>query len=184
MQVTRRELPDVLVFDTERLHDDRGYLTELFNVRSLAERGVGTVFVQDNFSFSPRPFTVRGLHFQAPPHAQAKFVRILRGAALNVAVDLRRSSPTFGQHAATLLSAENWRAVYIPHGFAQGVLTLAPETELLFKLDAHRAPGHARGLRWDDPALGIDWPLAGQTAIVSEQDRAQPLLAELDSPFT
>jgi dTDP-4-dehydrorhamnose 3,5-epimerase len=177
-------IPDLVLLETDRHGDERGFLAELFNGEALAAQGIGARFVQDNFSLSPRPFTVRGLHFQAPPHAQAKLVRVIRGVALTVAVDLRCGSPWYGRHVACELSAANWRQLFLPKGFAHGLLTLAAETETFMKLDAIHAPGAAGGLAWDDPELAIAWPCRPDQAIVSARDRQQPRLRDLPAIFT
>ena len=141
------------------------------------------MFVQDNHSVSAAVGTVRGLHFQAPPHAQAKLVRCGRGAIFDVAVDIRRGSPTYGHWVGYTLSAENGAQLYIPAGFAHGFATLEPNSEIIYKCSDYYAPETEGALRWDDPEIGIDWPVTGN-AILSEKDTAAPLLADLDSPFT
>jgi dTDP-4-dehydrorhamnose 3,5-epimerase len=176
-------IPDVLLFATGRNEDERGFLAEIYNRSALAALGVGTTFVQDNLSHSPRAFTMRGLHFQLPPYEQAKLVRVLRGRAVTAAVDLRGGSPTYGGHVLVELSAANWRQLLVPRGFAHGVLTLEPETTIFYKLDAHHAGGHARGVAWDDPDLAIPWPVARERVIVSAKDRAQPAFRELGPIF-
>jgi dTDP-4-dehydrorhamnose 3,5-epimerase len=127
---------------------------------------------------------VRGLHFQLPPFAQAKLVRVTRGAILDVAVDLRSGSPTYGRHAAMEISADNWRQVFVPVGFAHGFCTLEPETEVLYKVSRPYAPAYDRGLRWNDPALAVDWPVGEDEAVLSDRDRSHPLLADLGEVFT
>jgi dTDP-4-dehydrorhamnose 3,5-epimerase len=183
MRIVSRHPTGAIVLESDRHRDERGFLAELYNAAALTPLGIDCSFQQDNFSYSPRPFTVRGLHFQSPPHAQAKLVRVLRGSAYTVAVDLRRGSPSYGQHAAAVLSAENWQLMFVPWGFAHGVLTLEPETELLMKLDAPFASGHALGLAWDDPELGIPWPLDGRSPLLSPRDQAQPRLRDLPPMF-
>ena len=177
------EIADLVLVETGVQADARGFLAELYNARDAARLGIKNPFVQDNFSSSPRRWTVRGLHFQTPPHVQAKLVRVLRGAAFTVALDLRLGSPWFGRHFGVELSARNWRMLYVPRGFAHGVLTLEPDTEVFYKLDAHHVPEHARGVAWNDPELGIAWPVSEGEAIVSERDRAQPRLRELPPLF-
>lgn len=184
-------MPDVLptaieavkIITPRRFADERGFFSEVYNARALAGAGIDTVFVQDNHSLSGKVGTVRGLHFQSPPHAQAKLVRVTRGRALDVAVDLRRSSPTFGKHVAVELSAANWRQLLIPEGFAHGFCTLEPDTELLYKVSAPFAPAHDLGLAFDDPALGIPWPVPPGEVLLSDKDRRQPRLADLPPYF-
>src|SRR5207249_3105599 len=143
-----------------KIHRDaRGFLSETYSRRTMDACGISTEFVQDNHSMSAEAGTLRGLHFQAPPHAQGKLVRALRGSIYDVAVDIRIGSPTFGQHVAAVLSAENWTQMWIPVGFAHGFCTLEPDTEVVYKVTDYYAPESDRGLKWDDTALGIEWPV-------------------------
>src|SRR5215204_2206355 len=158
-------LADVKIVKPKRFGDARGFLSEVFNRRAFAQAGISLDFVQDNHSSSAKAGTVRGLHFQTAPFAQAKLVRVSRGRILDVAVDLRRSSPTFGQHVAVELSAANWLQLLVPVGFAHGFCTLEDETEVLYKVTAYYAAAHDRGIAWDDPALGIPWPVTAADAI-------------------
>jgi dTDP-4-dehydrorhamnose 3,5-epimerase len=151
--------------------------------RALAGLGADISFVQDNHSLSLQPGVVRGLHFQAPPHAQGKLVRVPRGAIFDVAVDIRAGSPTYGRHVAAVLSAANWCQLWIPIGFAHGFCTLEPGTEVLYKVTDYYAPDYDRGVRWNDPRLGIDWPVTAADAILSAKDARNPLLAELPVHF-
>jgi len=164
--------------------DARGFFSETWNRAAFAAIGIDCDFVQDNHSLSRRKGTVRGLHFQTPPFAQAKLVRVTRGAVLDVAVDIRHGSPTFGQHVTVELSAENWRQLFVPEGFAHGFCTLQPDTEVLYKVSAPYAPDHDKGLLWNDPALAIDWRVSADDAVVSDKDRAHPLLADLEAVFS
>jgi dTDP-4-dehydrorhamnose 3,5-epimerase len=182
-EIVRTAIPDVLLITPTKHGDHRGFFSETYNRKLLAEHGIEIDFVQDNQSLSAERGVVRGLHFQLPPFAQTKLVRVVRGSMLDVAVDIRRSSPTFGQHVAAVLSAENWTQILVPHGFAHGFVTLEPNTEAVYKVDAFYAPTHDRGIRWDDPALGIDWPIAAADAILSPKDLAQPLLADAPDLF-
>lgn len=176
-------LPGVRILTPRRHADARGVFCETFSRDALRAAGVDIDFVQDNQSRSPAKGTVRGLHFQAPPFAQDKLVRVLRGAILDVAIDLRRASPTFGRHVGIELSAANWRQLLVPMGFAHGFCTLEPDTEVFYKVSNVYSAAHDRGVKWDDPALAIRWPVDASQAIVSEKDRAQPTLSELGSFF-
>ena len=167
-----------------RFGDHRGFFAETFSARILAEHGITEQFVQDNHSQSVQVGTVRGLHFQEPPHAQAKLVRCGRGALFDVAVDIRKGSPTYGQWFGAELSFENGRQLFIPAGFAHGFVTRVPNTEIVYKCSDYYAPESEGALRFDDPDIGIDWGLSGMPAILSEKDAAAGALADLDSPFT
>lgn len=165
-----------------KIGDSRGFFSETYNRRALEEHGIHIEFVQDNHSFSKEAGVLRGLHFQTPPFAQHKLVRVLRGRIFDVAVDLRRGSPTYGQHDCIELDAEAGEQILVPIGFAHGVLTLEPETEIAYKVSNYYAPQHDRGLHWADPALNIAWPLNALGAaepILSDKDREQPTLAEI-----
>lgn len=183
MNIEKITLPGVLLLTPHRFGDHRGFFAETYSQCAYAEHGVDAIFVQDNHSLSAAVGTVRGLHFQAPPHAQAKLVRCGRGAIFDVAVDIRRGSPTYGHWAGYTLSAENGAQLYIPVGFAHGFATLEPDSEIIYKCSDYYAPETEGALRWDDPDIGIKWPLAG-TPVLSEKDAAAPLLAGFDSPFT
>ena len=163
--------------------DYRGYFSETYNRRTLAAAGIGINFVQDNHSLSAEKGTVRGLHFQTPPFAQDKLVRVVRGSVFDVAVDLRRDSPTFGQHVSVVLSDEAWNQLLIPIGFAHGFMTLEDDTEVIYKVSEYYAPEHDKGLRWNDPMLGIQWPISEDEAVLSDKDRGLPKFAEFATPF-
>lgn len=184
VQVEPMELPDVKLVRTQIFGDARGYFAETYNRQAFAAAGIGDEFVQDNFSLSVAAGTVRGLHFQTAPFGQAKLVRVGRGRILDVAVDLRRESPTFGRHVAVELSSENRLQLYIPDGFAHGFCTLEPDTEVIYKVTAPYSAAHDRGIAWNDPALGIDWPVASEHAVLSDKDARNPRLSELfaDTP--
>ena len=175
--------PSVRLLSTVRHEDARGYFCETYSRPALADLGIDVEFVQDNQSFSLGRSTVRGLHFQCPPFAQAKLVRVMRGAIFDVAVDLRRGSPTYGRHACAVLSVKNGKQLFIPVGFAHGFATLEPETEVAYKVGSPYAPAHEGGLLWNDPDLGIDWPIPVADAILSDKDGLLPTLSKLDSPF-
>jgi len=183
MQFTPLAIPDVLLIEPDRFGDARGFFSEVYSRRAFADVGLDLDFVQDNHSKSGPVGTVRGLHFQAPPHAQDKLVRVVAGRVLDVAVDLRKGSPTFGQHVAVELSAENWKQMLVPRGFAHGFATLEPDTEVCYKVTDFYAPECDGGIAWDDPALGIDWQIDPATAMLSDKDRRHPTLADFDSPF-
>ena len=184
MYMSELPLSEIKVLCPRKHGDRRGLFSEVYNKRTFAEAGVEIDFVQDNHSFSVERGTVRGLHFQPPPVAQHKLVRVVRGAVFDVAVDLRRGSPTYGQHASVVLSAEAWNQVLIPIGFAHGFMTLEPDTEVVYKVSNYYSPDHDRGLLWSDPALGIEWPLPAEQAVLSDRDRRHPRLAELETPFS
>jgi len=177
------DIADVIVLTPKRHGDERGYFSEVFRLDVLAKCAPGLVFVQDNQSGSAQAGTVRGLHFQAPPQAQAKLIRVLRGAILDVVVDLRRKSPTFGRHVHHMLSAENGAQLLVPTGFAHGFCTLAPDTEVTYKVSAYYNAEADKGLAWDDPALGIAWPVLADKAVLSGKDRTHPKLADLPAYF-
>jgi dTDP-4-dehydrorhamnose 3,5-epimerase len=171
-------IPDVKIITPKKFGDRRGFFSETYNRRAAAEAGIRLEFVQDNHSLSADVGTIRGLHFQSAPFAQDKLVRAPRGRILDVAVDLRRSSPTFGRHVAVELSAENWRQLLVPIGFAHGFCTLEPDTEVFYKVTNYYSPAHDHGLAFDDPALGIAWPVDATKAILSDKDRRLPRLAD------
>lgn len=179
VQIIELELPGVFLVTPKRFHDDRGFFTELYNAKALADAGIRDVFVQDNFSLSSKVGTVRGLHFQVPPYSQVKLVRVSRGRIFDVAVDLRPTSPTYKRYVSAELSAENGIQIYIPDGFAHGFCTLEPDTELVYKVSSHYAPGAEAGVLWSDPELGIAWPVSERDAILSEKDAKLPLLKDI-----
>lgn len=184
MRAQRLDIPEVLLVTPDKHGDERGFFSEVYNHRVLAAAGMDAEFVQDNHSFSSERGTVRGLHFQAPPHAQHKLVRVVRGSIFDVVLDLRRGSPSYGRHVATIVSSASWNQVFVPAGFAHGLMTLDPDTEILYKVSAYYAPTHERGILWNDPALGIPWPLPEREAILSDKDRGHPALADFgESPF-
>ena len=183
MQFVRSSLPEVIVFTPSRHGDARGFFSEVYRADVMREVGVEAGFVQDNHVFSAARGVLRGLHFQAPPSAQGKLLRCLRGAVLDVAVDIRAGSPTFGQHVAVEISAENWRQVWIPPGFAHGYVTLTPDSEVVYKVTHLYDPAREQGLAWDDLALGIDWRIPSDELTISPRDRGNPVLADLATPF-
>ena len=178
MEIERTALSDVVIVTPKRFGDDRGFFSEVFNAKTFAEALGDFTFVQDNHSLSATPGTVRGLHYQTEPHAQGKLVRCARGRILDVAVDIRRASPTFGRHVAVELSAENWGQLWVPPGFAHGFCTLVPDCEVLYKVTGLYAPAHDFGIAWDDPDLGIAWPVAPGKAVLSAKDGKHPRLKD------
>jgi dTDP-4-dehydrorhamnose 3,5-epimerase len=183
MRITTLDLPDLKVIVPGRFEDSRGFFSELYNAETLKQAGISEAFVQDNFSFSAKAGTVRGLHFQIPPASQAKLVRVAAGSIFDVAVDIRAGSPTYGRHVAIILSAEQGNQLFVPEGFAHGFCTLEPDTEVFYKVSSYYSREHDSGLAWDDPQLGIDWPVAAEQALLSDKDRRQPLLANLPVYF-
>jgi dTDP-4-dehydrorhamnose 3,5-epimerase len=163
--------------------DDRGFFSETHNASTWEKAGLNYQFVQDNHSLSRDVGTVRGLHFQTEPYAQDKLVRVVSGRILDVAVDLRRSSPSFGRHVVVELSKENWRQLFIPKGFAHGFVTLEPDTEVLYKVTNFYSPTHDYGLSWDDPELGVNWGVTPEQAFLSDKDRKWPPLRDLGETF-
>ncbi|AXV14658.1 dTDP-4-dehydrorhamnose 3,5-epimerase [Neorhizobium sp. SOG26] len=183
MKFERCNVPDVTLIEPRRFGDARGYFSETFR-RDLFVRNVADVqFVQDNRSMSAAVGTVRGLHFQLEPKAQGKLVSCTAGALLDVAVDIRTGSPTYGKFVAEELSAENGRQLWVPPGFAHGFCTLLPNTEISYKVTDYYSAEHDRGLLWNDPALGIDWPVAAEKTVLSDKDKNQPKLADLGEVF-
>lgn len=176
-------LPGVVLLTPRRFEDSRGFFCEVWNKHRLSETGLDFEFVQDNQSLSRARGVVRGLHAQVPPHAQDKLVRVGRGAAFDVAVDIRVGSPTFGKWVGCELSAENGRQLLIPKGFLHGFVTLTDEVELLYKCTDYYAPECEISVRFDDKDLGIDWGIPAEMAILSEKDLVAPLFARLNSPF-
>lgn len=175
----------VRLISGKRFADARGWFSETYNARTMADRGVDLTFVQDNQSFSKPPGTIRGLHFQTPPHAQAKLVRCLRGAIFDVAVDVRLGSPTYGKWVGAELSADNGKQLLIPVGFAHGFITLEADTEVFYKVTDFYAPACDGGLRWSDPTIAVAWPdVQGASPVLSEKDEKLPFIDEFVSPFT
>ncbi len=183
MEIERAPIDDVLIIRPKKNGDHRGFLSETFKASALKEAGVDLDWIQDNHSFSATRGVVRGLHFQRAPKAQAKLLRVVRGAILDVAVDIRKASLSYGQHVAVELSAENWTQLYVPVGFAHGFCTLTENAEVLYKVSAEYGPSEEGGVLWNDPDLGIDWPIKAEEATLSPRDRAWPKFKDLVSPF-
>ncbi|HKH02659.1 MAG TPA: dTDP-4-dehydrorhamnose 3,5-epimerase [Bradyrhizobium sp.] len=183
LEIRSLHLADVKLL-VPRIHRDaRGFFSETYNRQALNAAGMTMEFVQDNHILSSEPGTLRGLHFQVSPHAQGKLVRVTRGSIFDVAVDIRVGSPTFGQHVSATLSVENWMQIWIPAGFAHGYCTLEPNTEVIYKVTDYYAPDCDRGIKWDDEALGIKWPIRPDNVKLSEKDRTQPALKDMAPAF-
>jgi dTDP-4-dehydrorhamnose 3,5-epimerase len=182
MQVFATAIPDVKEIKPLRRFDPRGFFSEIFREDLLRQHGIAP-FVQENLSLSDVRGVVRGLHFQIPPQAQAKLVRVAAGSIFDVAVDIRHGSPTYGRHIGLVLSAAEGNQLFIPEGFAHGFCTLEPNTEVVYKVNRYYSPEHDRGLRWDDSVLAIAWPVEDGEALLSDKDRRQPMLAELPRHF-
>jgi dTDP-4-dehydrorhamnose 3,5-epimerase len=176
-------IPAVKIIRPEKHGDDRGFFSETYSYRDFVAAGIKLEFVQDNHALSVQQGTVRGLHFQSPPFAQDKLVRVARGSIYDVAVDLRVGSPTFGRHAGVRLSANSWNQILVPIGFAHGLVTLEPDTEVLYKVTSYYSPKHDKGILWNDPALGIDWPISTSDALLSARDKEHPKLEALPEYF-
>ena len=176
-------LPEVKLVIPRRVGDARGFFSEVWNARDFSLAGIEAAFVQDNHVRSPLAGTLRGLHYQLPLAAQGKLVRVTRGAVFDVAVDIRRGSPSFGRYVDTVLSAENWHQLWVPPGFAHGYCTLEDDTEVQYKVTDYYSPEHERGIVWNDPELMIGWPPNANGATISERDRALPRLAEQPDLF-
>jgi dTDP-4-dehydrorhamnose 3,5-epimerase len=176
LTVTPLTLSEVLEIAPRRFGDDRGFFSETYNAQRMAEAGIDLVFVQDNHSYSAVAGVLRGLHYQLAPHAQDKLVRVVRGAILDVAVDIRRGSPGFGKWVALEVSAEKGNQILVPKGFAHGFVTLVDNTEVIYKVTGFYSPGHDRSIRFDDADIGIDWPQAVAPFTLSQKDKAAPLL--------
>ncbi len=183
MEVHKTDIPGVLILTPKKFGDHRGFFSEVYSRDALAKHGIDLAFVQDNHSMSASRGVLRGLHFQRPPFAQDKLVRVTRGSILDVAVDVRRGSPTYGKHVSVVLSAENWKQILVPIGFAHGFVTLEPGTEVMYKVTAPYAPECDAGVLWSDAALAIDWGIEPAAAILSEKDAKLPRFADLVSPF-
>lgn len=175
MIFTKTDIPDVVIIEPKVFPDSRGVFFESYHKELFAARGITDDFVQDNLSASAKG-VLRGLHYQAEPKAQAKLIRVLRGSVFDVAVDIRKGSPTFGKHVSLTLSAENRKMLYIPKGFAHGFLVLEDGTEFFYKVSDYYSPGHERGILWNDPLLAISWPRLDVDYILSEKDRKYPPL--------
>jgi len=176
-------LDGVLEIRPARFSDERGFFSEVWSRAQWSEAGIDVDFVQDNHSQSKERGVLRGLHYQAPPMAQAKLVRVTRGAVFDVAVDIRKGSPTFGKWTSTILSAAEWNQLFVPVGFAHGFVTLEPDSEVIYKVSMPYSAAHDRAIRFDDRDIGIDWPVPVDQLILSDKDRAAPRLADVQTGF-
>jgi dTDP-4-dehydrorhamnose 3,5-epimerase len=183
MQVEDTPLVGVKLITPRRFGDNRGFFSESYSVKAMAGQGIDIAFVQDNHSLSMTVGTIRGLHFQKPPHAQDKLVRCGRGCLFDVAVDIRKGSPTYGQWFGAELSFENGRQLLIPKGFAHGFVTRAPETEIIYKCSDYYHPETEGAVIWNDPDIGIDWGMGDLEPVLSAKDAVAGRLADLDSAF-
>lgn len=183
LEVSCLAIPDIKLIRTTRISDSRGYFCETFRRSAFIEKGILHDFIQDNQSCSERIGTVRGLHFQRPPFAQAKLIRVLSGAILDVVVDLRRRSPTFGKHLSVQLNSTSDEQLFVPKGFAHGFCTLEPRTVVFYKVDEVYSPSHDGGLYWADADLGIEWPVSVADAQVSPKDQSLPTFDKLAQEF-
>jgi dTDP-4-dehydrorhamnose 3,5-epimerase len=183
LHIERLELPDILAISPSKHGDQRGFFSEVYRSDALAAHGIVQPFVQENHAYSAARGVLRGLHFQLAPSAQGKLVRCTRGSILDVAVDIRTGSPTFGRHVALELSAANWRQIWIPIGFAHAYVSLEPDCEVVYKVTRYYDPALERGLAWDDPDLEIDWRMACDELTLSEKDQNNPRLADLPLAF-
>ena len=183
MPISALTIPDVKLITPRQFADARGVFAETYSRPAMVQAGLGMEFVQDNHSRSDRAGTLRGLHFQAPPFAQDKLVRVVRGRIFDVAVDLRQGSPTFGWHVTAELGADNWAQLLVPIGFAHGFLTLEPGTEVVYKVSNIYAPASDAGIIWNDPDLAITWPAVAGDVMLSDKDARLPRFKDMVSPF-
>lgn len=183
MQVTELEIPDVKLIEPVRHGDHRGFFSEIYNRETFHAAGIDLEFVQENYSLSVEANTVRGLHFQTGPFEQDKLVQVVRGAILDFVVDLRAGSPWFGRYVSAEISAANWRQILVPRGFAHGLVTLEPDTAVMYRVTGHYSAAHDTGVRWNDPDIGIEWPVNEADAILSDKDRQLPFLADCATLF-
>jgi len=184
VDISPQSIPEVLLIKPERFGDERGFFSETYREAALAEAGFHHAFVQDNHSVSEQRGTVRGLHLQRPPFAQAKLVRVIAGCILDVVIDIRTGSPTYGHHVAVELSADNWLQLLAPAGFAHGFQTLTPGAAVIYKVTEYYRPDEEEGLLWCDPDLGVDWPISQPQATVNARDGKWPSLKDFRSAFT
>lgn len=183
MKIDKLSIDGPLLIEPSRIGDHRGFFSETFRADRFEEAAGPVRFVQDNQSLSAMKGTIRGLHYQKNPRAQGKLLRVIRGAILDVAVDIRTGSPTYGEHVAVELSAENWRQLWIPPGFLHGFATLTDACEVIYKVTDYYSRDHDAGVRWNDPRIGVPWPFAEGEALLSDKDKTAPLLSEIGQEF-
>jgi len=183
LEVKQLDIPDVKILTPAKHGDNRGFFSEIYNRQTLLDAGIDLNFIQENYSWSADQNTVRGLHFQTGPCEQDKLVQVVSGAILDFAVDLRSGSPWYGHYVCAEISAANWQQILVPKGFAHGLVTLEPDTAVMYRVTAHYSKAHDAGVRWNDPDIGIDWPIADDAAILSDKDQQLPFLAECDTLF-
>lgn len=184
MEIIRQPIPEVILVRPRKFEDARGYFCETYNGRRAADLGLPVEYVQDNVSRSLKKGTIRGLHFQKPPYAQDKLVSVLKGRILDVAVDIRHGSPTFGEHVAVELSGDSMEQLLIPKGFAHAFCTLEDDTTVFYKVSGYYAPEHDTGIVWNDPDLAVQWPFTDNEVILSDKDRGLPRLSEQPEIFS
>lgn len=183
MKISSLSIPDIKIIETKKFGDNRGYFSETFNLQALHDNGINLNFIQDNQSLSVDKNVIRGLHFQSPPYAQDKLLRCLTGSIMDVAVDIRKDSPTYGKHITKLISAENFEQILVPIGFAHGFVTLEENTTVLYKVSNYYSASNDHGIYWNDSDLEIDWGINENNAILSEKDKTQQSFKLLRSPF-
>ena len=183
LDITPLDIPSVKLIRPKRLEDSRGFFAETYNRQRFVDAGIDCEFVQDNQSYSSKSGTVRGLHYQEPPHAQAKLVRVLSGSAVDVAVDVRIGSPTYGQYVSAELSAATGLQIFVPAGFLHGFVTLEPDTHVAYKVDAHYNADAEGAVIWNDETLAIDWGVDPDSVVLSEKDAAAQRFVDFNSPF-
>ena len=183
MEILETDIPDVKIIRPKKFGDHRGFFSETYNKKALSENGIDLDFVQDNHSLSTEKGVIRGLHYQTPPYAQDKLVRVIRGSILDVAVDIRKDSPTYGKHVKAIISADDWNQILVPIGFAHGFCTLEPNTEVIYKVTNYYSPENDAGIYWNDEELGIEWPIPEEQAILSDKDKRQPKFSQIKIIF-
>jgi dTDP-4-dehydrorhamnose 3,5-epimerase len=183
MDIRPLQIPGPVVLVPRKFTDVRGFLSETYSDAAFAAKVAPVRFVQENHTYSEHAGTVRGIHFQVPPHAQGKLVRVVRGAIFDVIVDLRAASPHFGRHVVVELSAAGWTQLWVPEGFGHGICTLEPHTEIIYKVTTPYHPASERGIAWNDPDLAIAWPVGPPEPVLSDRDRCHPRLAEAPAYF-
>lgn len=183
MNISKLAIDGLLLIEPTKIGDARGFFSETFRADRFEAEAGPLAFVQDNQSLSAARGTIRGLHYQKAPRAQGKLIRVVSGAILDVAVDIRAGSPTFGRHVAVELSAANWRQLWVPPGFLHGFCTLADDTEVIYKVTDYYSREHDAGVRWNDPDIGVEWPVSEADATLSDKDRTAPLLREIEPQF-